>query len=95
MIYSIHEDVPESWEHIIMAFITSVEYGMEFNRMPEVYNLEFQLRNNHLFIHYCGGNHVTDGMAILAQNLSVDTCATCGARAFAHIPLPICSECLA
>ena len=95
MNYLVRDEVPEAWEHIIEAFITSVEYGMEFNRMPDVYNVEFNLRNNHLFISYCGGNHVTDGMAILAQNLSASTCATCGARSFTNIPLPICSECLA
>jgi len=32
MIYSISEEVPLSWNHIISTFITMVEYDIEFNR---------------------------------------------------------------
>lgn len=94
MIYSIEDDVTESWNSIITSFITCVEYATEFNNAPEVFNLKFSVKRGLLSIDFCGGNKLVDGFAILAREISSTICSSCGIQATRLVfGFPKCDEC--
>lgn len=94
MVYSIDEEVPEYWNFIIDGFVKSVEHYEQYNKMPEVYNLQFDVKRGLLDIQYSGGDKITDALAFMSRRLSESVCFECGSpsqRVFAGKPL--CGEC--
>jgi hypothetical protein len=77
MIYYVSEEVPLSWNHIISAFLTMVEYDIEFLNGIPVENLEFRLKRGHLAITYSGGSKTTDAFAMFAKEMSAGICTNC------------------
>jgi len=77
MNYYVSEDVPSSWDHIISAFITMVEYDVEFNKGIPIDNLQFETKRGLLAITYSGGSKITDAFAMFAKEMSAGTCSEC------------------
>lgn len=94
MIYSISEEVPAAWDHIISAFIIAVEYDIEFNNGVPIDNLEFMIRHGYLFVNYSGGNKITDAFAFFAREMSAGVCTGCALPSTRSVfGLPKCDDC--
>jgi hypothetical protein len=77
MNYSVSEEVPLAWDHIISAFITMVQYDVEFNKGIPIENLEFRVKRGMLAITYSGGSRITDAFAMFAKKMSGAICSDC------------------
>jgi hypothetical protein len=77
MTYYVSEEVPLAWNHIISAFITAVEYDIEFLNGVPIENLEFRVKRGHLAITYSGGSKTTDAFAMFAKEMSAGICTEC------------------
>ena len=77
MIYSISEEVPAAWDHIIAAFITMAEYDVEFNNGIPIDEVEFRVKRGHLAVTYKGGSKITDAFAMFAKEMSAGICTEC------------------
>lgn len=77
MNYYISDEVPTSWDHIVSAFITMVEYDIEFNNGIPIENLEFRVKRGTLAITYGGGSRITDAFAMFAKEMSAGICTEC------------------
>lgn len=94
MIYSISEDVPAAWDHIIDTFITAVEYDVEFNNGIPIDNLSISVRHGLLFITYSGGDKITDAFAFFAKEMSGSICTECALPATRVVfKSPKCDDC--
>jgi hypothetical protein len=94
MIYSISEEVPLSWNHIISTFITMVEYDIEFNRGIPIDDLKFDLKRGLLSVNYSGGSKITDAFAMFAREMSGSICSECGLPSTRAIfGSPKCDDC--
>ena len=79
MNYSMDDFFPEEWEFIVECFMDRIHYDMDYNNMPEVYDIRFSERNGVLDISYKGGNKSTDAYALFARSVSERVCGSCGA----------------
>lgn len=77
MNYSISEDVPSSWDHIISAFITMVQYDVEFNNGTPIDDLKVSLKRGLLSFTYSGGDRITDAFSMFAREMSSGVCSEC------------------
>ena len=94
MNYSISEEVPSAWDHIISAFITMAEYDVEFNRGAPIDNMQCSVRHGRLAITYSGGDRVTDAFAMFAKEMSANTCTECALPSTRFIfESPKCDDC--
>ena len=94
MIYSVSDDVPSAWDHIISAFITMAEYDVEFNNGIPVDNLAFEIKRGVLSVTYTGGSKVTDAFAIFAKEMSAGICSECSLPSTRKIfGSPKCDNC--
>ena len=94
MIYSVSEEVPSAWDHIVSTFITSVEYDVEFNNGVPIEDLEFGVRHGLLAITYSGGSKVTDAFAMFAKEMSASICTECSFPATRRLfESPKCDDC--
>ena len=94
MIYSVSEEVPTSWDHIIETFLTMSEYSIEFHQTPDVYDVNILTRNGLLYIDYKGGDHRIDSYAFFAKEMSSKVCTDCGSVATRKIfKSPKCDNC--
>lgn len=94
MIYSIHEDVPDSWLHIVDTFFTVATYNAEFNSGTPIDNVEVLTRNGKLHITYSGGDRVTDAFAFFAKEMSTQICLSCSLPATRNVfGSPKCDDC--
>lgn len=79
MNYSIDDSVPEEWDFILETFIDRINYDINVNGMPEVYDIRFSIRHGMLDVSYKGGNKSTDAYALFARSVSERICGSCGA----------------
>lgn len=77
MNYYVSDEVPSSWDHIISAFVTMVEYDVEFNKGVPIDNTEFRVKRGLLAITYNGGDRITDAFAMFAREMSAGICTDC------------------
>jgi hypothetical protein len=77
MNYYVSDEVPTSWDHIISAFVTMVEYDVEFNKGVPIDNTEFRVKRGLLGITYNGGDKITDAFAMFAREMSAGICTEC------------------
>lgn len=77
MNYYVSDEVPTSWDHIISAFVTMVEYDVEFNKGVPIDNTEFRVKRGLLGITYNGGDRITDAFAMFAREMSAGICTEC------------------
>lgn len=77
MIYSVSEEVPQAWDHIIAAFIAVAEYDVEFNKGIPIEDLQFTVKRGHLAVTYKGGSKITDAFAMFAKEMSAGICSEC------------------
>ena len=94
MNYLVSEEVPPAWDHIISAFVTVVEYDVEFNSGVPIDNVEFSIRRGLLAITYSGGSKVTDAFSVFAKQMSASTCSECSLPSTRSIfGSPKCDNC--
>lgn len=94
MIYSVSEDVPTAWDHIISAFVTMAEYDVEFNSGISIDNMECSVRHGLLAITYSGGSKITDAFAMFAKEMSGGICSECALPSTRFIfESPKCDNC--
>ena len=94
MIFSVSEDVPAAWDHIISAFATAVEYDVEFNNGVPIDNVQCSVRHGLLAITYSGGDRITDAFAMFAKEMSAATCSDCSLPSTRRVfESPKCDDC--
>lgn len=94
MNYSVSEEVPSAWDHIISAFITAVTYDVEFNGGLPIDDLSIGVRHGLLFITYSGGSRITDAFAMFAKEMSSGICSECALPSTRRIfESPKCDDC--
>lgn len=94
MIYSVSEEVPAAWDHIISAFVTMVEYDVEFNNGVPIDNMQCSVRHGLLAITYSGGDRITDAFAMFAKEMSAATCSECSLPSTRLVfESPKCDDC--
>jgi hypothetical protein len=94
MNYYISEEVPEVWDNIVSAFITMVEYDVEFNKGVPIEKLEFRVKRGLLAVTYNGGSKITDAFAMFAKEMSSGICGECGLPATRAVyQNPRCDQC--
>jgi hypothetical protein len=94
MNYSVSEDFPQAWDHILSAFVTTVTHDVEFNKGVPIDDVEFSVRHGLLAITYSGGDRITDAFAAFAKQMSYQTCSGCGIPATRVIfESPKCDDC--
>lgn len=94
MLYSISEEVPQAWDHIISAFVTMAEYHAEFNNGVPIDNLECTVRHGLLAITYSGGDRITDAFALFAKEMSAGICSECALPSTRRVfESPKCDDC--
>jgi hypothetical protein len=94
MNYLISDDVPQAWDHIVSAFISTVTHDVEFNNGVPIDEVEFRVRHGLLYITYRGGDRITDAFAAFAKQMSYQTCSGCGIPATRVLfGSPKCDDC--
>ena len=94
MNYYVSEEVPQAWDHVISAFVTMVQYDIEFNDGEPIDDLEIRVKRGLLAITYSGGSRVTDAFAMFAREMSANICSDCGVPATRKIfESPKCDDC--
>lgn len=94
MIFSVSEDVPAAWDHIISAFATMAEYDVEFNGGIPIDNVQCSVRHGLLAITYSGGSRITDAFAMFAKEMSAAICSDCAAPSTRRVfESPKCDDC--
>lgn len=94
MNYSVSEEVPAAWDHIISAFITMAEYDVEFNSGVSIDNVNCSVRHGILAITYSGGSKITDAFAMFAKEMSAGICSECALPSTRRIfESPKCDNC--
>ena len=94
MNYYISDEVPNGWNHIVSAFIASVEHSNNFGHTAKIEDLEFIRKRGYLQIGYKGGDTIIDGYALFARILSSETCTDCGVPATRQVfESPKCDNC--
>lgn len=94
MNYSVSEEVPQAWDHIISAFANMVDHDVEFNRGEPIYNVQCFVRHELLAITYSGGSVITDAFAAFAKEMSANTCSECSSPATIRLfGSPKCDDC--
>jgi hypothetical protein len=77
MNYSVSDEVPTAWDHIISAFATMVDHDVEFNNGEPIYNVQCFVKHGLLAITYNGGSRITDAFAMFAKEMSAGICTEC------------------
>lgn len=94
MNYSISDELPTAWDHIVVAFTNSVAKDIEYNMGIPIDNVEVQVRHGLLSITYSGGDRITDAFAIFAREMSANTCSGCGLPSTRSVfKSPKCHDC--
>jgi len=94
MNYSVSEEVPPAWDHIISAFIATVTHDVEFNKGVPIDDLAFSVRHGLLYIAYGGGDRITDAFAAFAKEMSGNTCSECSLPSTIRLfGSPKCDDC--
>lgn len=94
MQYSVSEEVPAAWDHIISAFITMVEHDIEFNSGVPIENMKCSVRHGLLSISYSGGDRITDAFAMFAKEMSGAICSECSLPSTRLVfESPKCDDC--
>ena len=94
MIFSVSEDVPAAWDHIISAFATVVEYDVQFNNGVPIDNVQCSVRHGLLAITYSGGDRLTDAFSMFAKEMSAAICSDCSLPATRRVfESPKCDDC--
>jgi len=94
MNYSVSEEVPLAWNHIISAFITMARYDIEFNNGVEIDDVQCSVRHGTLAIIYKGGSRITDAFAMFAKEMSANICSECSMPSTRRIfESPKCDDC--
>ena len=94
MNYSVSDEVPAAWDHIISAFITRVQYDVEFNGGVPIDDLNCSVRHGLLAITYSGGDKVTDAFAMFANEMSAAICSECSLPSTRRVfESPKCDDC--
>jgi hypothetical protein len=94
MQFSIHEDVPEAWTHIIDAFCTVAQYHEDFNGGVPVDDLNAFIKNQKLHLTYSGGDKIIDAFAFFAQEMAANICDTCALPSTRKVfGWPKCDDC--
>ena len=94
MNYLVHNEIPQAWDHIVSAFVTTVTHDVEFNRGVPIDEVEFSVRHGLLYITYLGGDRITDAFAAFAKQMSYQTCSGCGIPATRIVfESPKCDDC--
>lgn len=95
MNYSVEDEVPEGWNHIIDAFLTVVDHDARLNNGVPIYDITFRVRHNTLSVAYSGGDRITDHYALFAQVMSTKTCTGCGLPSTRKVfESPKCDDCI-
>jgi hypothetical protein len=94
MNYSVSDEVPQAWDHIVSAFVTTVTHDIEFNGGVPIDDIHFSVRHGLLYIAYYGGDRITDAFAAFAKQMSYQTCSGCGIPATRIVfESPKCDDC--
>ena len=94
MNYSVSEEVPLAWDHIIKAFMTMVIHDVEFNDGVAIDDVQCSVRHGTLAIMYRGGSRITDAFAMFAKEMSANTCSECCLPSTRRIfESPKCDDC--
>ena len=94
MNFSVSEEVPAAWDHIISAFATMAEYDVEFNGGIPIDNVQCSVRHGLLAITYSGGSRITDAFAMFAKEMSAAICSDCAAPSTRRVfESPKCDDC--
>lgn len=94
MNYLVSEEVPQAWDHIISAFVTTVTHDVQFNNGVPIDEVEFRVRHGLLYIAYGGGDRITDAFAAFAKEMSANTCSECSLPATIRLfGSPKCDDC--
>jgi hypothetical protein len=94
MNYSVSEEVPAAWDHIISAFITMAEYEAEFNNGTPIDDLSVTVRHGLLSLAYSSGDRITDAFAAFAKEMSAAICSDCSLPSTRVVfESPKCDDC--
>ena len=94
MNYSVAEEVPPAWDHIIHTFITMVEHNVEFNSGVPIENMQCSVRHGLLSITYGGGDRIADAYSMFAKEMSAAICSECALPSTRLIfESPKCDDC--
>jgi len=94
MNYSVSEEVPLAWDHIIDAFRAMVEYDVEFNNGTAIEDVQCSVRHGTLAIIYKGGSKTTDAFSMFAKEMSANICSGCSMPSTRRIfESPKCDDC--
>lgn len=95
MNYSISDEVPQSWDHIVTTFVNAAQFHGEFNRGTPMESLNFGVKRGLLDVTYTGGDKTIDAFAFFAREMSGAICYDCNALATRSVfTYPKCDDCI-
>lgn len=95
LLHQVEDDVPESWEFLIDAFIDfAYELEESARDFQHLEHINFYKKYGTLRVSYGGGNKILDGAALMLSSISSKICGSCGALATRGVfGEPRCDEC--
>jgi hypothetical protein len=94
MNFSVSEDVPLAWDHIISTFATMVQRDVELNNGEPISNVQCFVKRGLLAITYNGGSRITDAYALFAKEMSAAICSECALPSTrSSFGSPRCDDC--
>lgn len=94
MKFSVDEDVPLAWNHLIETFLDlATELQEEYNE-PEIWDIKFFVKRGLLCIDFKGGSKVTDFCAHTLTKASGRMCSECSKATNSQVfGLALCDQC--